>query len=103
MILLTSLGACDVLVTGSRHQDLAVVPMLLSVVVAPVIEVGGRRAGIRELLRASPTGIVGMFMTLMPFNKLAMIRDPTTAPAMVPSPPIRLVPPITHAAMASNS
>ena len=29
-----------------------------------------------------------------------MISDPTRAPAMVPLPPIRLVPPITQAAMA---
>ncbi|MDX1541975.1 MAG: MFS transporter, partial [Geminicoccaceae bacterium] len=44
--------------------SLALLPMLLSVIPGPPIEVGGRRAGIRELLRASPTGVIGMFMTL---------------------------------------
>ena len=39
----------------------------------------------------------------MPLSRLAMINAPSIAPATVPRPPIRLVPPITHAAIASSS
>ena len=39
----------------------------------------------------------------MPLSRLAIINAPSTAPNTVPLPPIKLVPPITHAAIASNS
>ena len=38
-----------------------------------------------------------------PLRSTPMISAPTSVPASVPSPPIRLVPPITVAAMASSS
>ena len=46
---------------------------------------------------------ISMFMTLMPFCKLAIISEPTNAPKIVPSPPIVLVPPRMHDAIANSS
>ena len=42
-------------------------------------------------------------LNVMPFNKLAIINAPIIVPSTVPRPPLRLAPPITHAAMASSS
>src|SRR5713226_9843779 len=39
----------------------------------------------------------------MPLSRLARINAPSTAPNTVPRPPIKLVPPITHEAIASSS
>src|SRR5258707_15756334 len=39
----------------------------------------------------------------MPLSRLAMISAPSMAPKTVPRPPIKLVPPITQAAIASSS
>src|SRR5712691_9863579 len=39
----------------------------------------------------------------MPLSRLAKISAPKTAPKTVPRPPIKLVPPITHEAIASSS
>jgi len=47
--------------------------------------------------------VTSMSMRLMPLSKLAITRAPTRAPAMVPSPPAREEPPMTTAAIASNS
>ena len=40
---------------------------------------------------------------LIPLFKLAIIREPNKAPNIAPVPPLKLIPPITHAAMASSS
>src|SRR6185436_18809603 len=39
----------------------------------------------------------------IPLSRLAMMSAPSIAPETVPRPPMRLVPPITHAAIASSS
>src|SRR6266436_9237392 len=43
------------------------------------------------------------FKSDMPLSRLAKISAPSTAPKTVPRPPIKLVPPITHEAIASSS
>ena len=40
---------------------------------------------------------------LIPLSILAIIKAPISAPTIFPFPPIKLVPPITHAAIASSS
>ena len=40
---------------------------------------------------------------LIPLFKLAIIKEPNKAPNIAPVPPLKLMPPITHAAMASSS
>src|SRR5207249_7794852 len=52
------------------------------------------------------TTYCAQFSTLsrdMPLSRLARISAPKTAPKTVPRPPIKLVPPITHEAIASSS
>ena len=44
-----------------------------------------------------------MFAILMPLLRLSITNAPRIAPKMLPRPPIKLAPPMTHAAMASNS
>ena len=46
---------------------------------------------------------VATSIMLMPLSSADMIKAPMTAPATLPMPPARLVPPITQAAMASSS
>src|SRR5438045_8952708 len=43
------------------------------------------------------------FKSDMPLSRLDKISAPSTAPNTVPRPPIKLVPPITHDAIASSS
>ena len=38
-----------------------------------------------------------------PFLKVPIIKEPTNVPAIIPSPPLKLVPPITEEATAYNS
>ena len=40
---------------------------------------------------------------LIPLFKLAIIKDQSKAPNTTPVPPLKLIPPITQAAIASNS
>ena len=40
---------------------------------------------------------------LIPLFKLAMIKEPSNAPRIAPVPPLKLIPPITQAAIASSS
>ena len=59
--------------------------MLLSRVQVPVFEAGGSRAGIRELYRSSPTGVVGMFLCV-PITVVSLIvlaQFETTRPIAV--------------------
>lgn len=46
---------------------------------------------------------VGTSSILIPLSNDAMINAPTITPQTLPTPPAKLAPPITQAAMASNS
>lgn len=46
---------------------------------------------------------VATSIMLMPLSRADIINAPITAPATLPMPPARLVPPMTQAAMASSS
>jgi MFS family permease len=59
-------AGAELFILVSVLVSLALLPMLLSRVHVPVNGDGnGSRAGIRDLFKTSPTGVVGMFMTLI--------------------------------------
>ena len=69
-----------------------------------------RRRSVSELTaKAMTTPIITCWMNgetpvrFSPLCKTPMIKTPTTVPAIPPTPPLKLAPPITTAAIASSS
>lgn len=57
-------GGTELFILVSVLVSLGLIPMLLSKVSGPPFAMSGR-AGIRDLLKVSPTGVVGMFLAVM--------------------------------------